>query len=269
MSTESGKGGALVEKRAAGGGKLMDVSRIVIGGRGEKSILLALRENKDGCYLKIFNGPAKFTVPHSGFSSLNAMIDVALGKLKNIRASSVPNNKVNHVKDRAKRLYSSSLILEGRKFYIDLLENQRGIYLKFVQAASRTWIGVPVSLLKQFRDSLGEMELKAAKRRPVPEDKGASRFKRIQPREVHLSNGQTVVMKTVQHELHVGGKRLLFEPRISHSGSYLRIMDCTPATKTVINIPFVGISQVQAIFNDIANAGDPFNQLKTALTKKN
>ena len=227
---------------------------------GNKTVLLMLRQNEMGCYLKMFSGPIRITVPHSGLERLREAFGSALHVLQ-APASAVPTAQVNNGR-QSQTLYSKVLVFEGRKFYFDVFESKReGVVFKLLQASPKKWIMGPATAVAEFYEGLLVIEQSAAEHYEVPDDTGVSCFQRKYPQQLQDENGETVVVNLLQHDLHIDGKRILIESRVSQYGSFLRFLDCTTRNRVSLTVPYTGISQLIASLKDIEDRGDPLDQL--------
>ena len=231
---------------------------------GTKRIFLALCENDRGRYLKISAGRCKLIVPKTGFANLRAAIDslhhmVTTGSQasgqKDSRAARRPHPKPLH----AERFRS-----KGRKYYLDLLENKRGHYVKFSQVTTRRVSMIfSASAVAYLREALVKLVDFAPK--PTLPLTTTGHTARTVERQIHLDNGTTVAMKAVQREVRVESKRLIFESGANRRGSYLRITDTSGTNKVSVTVPHSAISSIITLLREIEEAGDPLEDFNAAV----
>lgn len=255
---------------------------------GQKRIFLALCENDRGRYLKISDGRSKLIVPGPGFPELRNAIDslhdfVTDGSVDTARisvdrqtaasASSQVNTASGPGGVRSNRtppepLHAERFISEGRKFYLDLLENSRGLYIKFSQATTRRISMIfPASALRHLRDAMSQLEELAPPDPAVRNSSTTGHSTRTVERQTPLQSGGAVVMKAVQRELRVEGKRIVFESGANRRGSYLRITDSSGVTKMSVTVPHSAIPSIITLLKEVEEAGDPVEDFQTAVAE--
>ncbi len=252
---------------------------------GQKRIFLALCENDRGRYLKMSDGRSKLIVPGPGFPDLRAAIDslhefVSNGSVDSARlaadrqaSTSSPSNSGAAAGGRGGRippepLHAERFISEGRKFYLDLMENSRGLYIKFSQATTRRISMIfPAAALRHLRQAMSQLEQLAPPDPAVLNPTSTGHSTRTVERQTPLQNGGAVVMKAVQRELRVEGKRIVFESGANRRGSYLRITDSSGITKMSVTVPHSAIPSIITLLKEVEEAGDPVEDFQTAVAE--
>lgn len=238
---------------------------------GSKRIFLALCENDRGRFLKISDGRSKLIVPGPGIKNLHAAID-ALKQAHEQMPPLEPSgdaaaNGAGAVQNggQVDPLASERFISEGRKFYLDLLENNRGRYVKMSQATTRrismTFPATGLPLLWQAMERLHEL---APPDTNVTDPSSVQRITRTVDRQTSSQSGATVVVKAVQRELRIESKRIVFESGANRRGSYMRISETNGAMKMSVTIPHSAIPLVIDLLNEVQQAGDPADALRAA-----
>lgn len=268
---------------------------------GAKRVFLALCENERGRYLKLSDGRSKLIVPGSGIKDLRAAIDAlhhaaaaagattagtqsqsqqqaqpaqsqhsssavvssAAGAGTSISSSDGAVSAATHG-NQPEPIHSERFISEGRKFYLDLLENARGRYVKMSQATTRRismiFPAAGLPLLRQAMDRLHEL---APPDTNVTDPSSAQRITRTVDRQTSVQ-GSIVTVKAVQRELRVEGKRVIFESGANRRGSYLRITESNGAMKMSVTLPHSTLPQVIDLLREVQEAGDPADELRAA-----
>lgn len=237
--------------------------RVVVGA---KRIFLALCENDRGRYLKINDGRKKLTVADSGIADLRKCIDGLYDHYEGLPDSPASSPASAAASDgegappRAKSdlLHAERFIAGGRKFYLDLLENERGRFVKMSQATShRTSIIFPSSALTHLRDALAQIVEMAPEPSPVNVNDG--HVTRVLERQTTVPSGSTVSIKAVQRELRIEGKRVVFESGANRRGSYLRITEMANGSKMSVTLPHDALPQILKLLHEAEEAGDPLD----------
>lgn len=269
---------------------------------GQKRIFLALCENARGRYLKMSDRRSKLIVPGSGIPDLRAAIDALHAVVEerapdpvsssNDEAASAPGSASSapvlspapaaaptteqvptspESSVRAPRsmpqepLASERFISEGRKFYLDLLENDRGIYVKMSQATTRRIsMSFPATALQHLRNAMTQLEELAPPDPAVLNASLTGHHTRTVERQTPTANGSTVTIKAVQRELRVEGKRVVFESGANRRGSYLRITESNAVAKMYVTLPHSVIPQIMNLLKEVQEAGDPLDDLRAA-----
>lgn len=241
--------------------------RVVVGA---KRIFLALCENDRGRYLKISDGRSKLIVPGSGIPDLRGAIDsLHTYFVQNPEAPPMPPPE-EATGAKREPLSAERFISEGRKFYLDLLCNERGMYVKMSQATSRRVSMIfPADALSHLQDAMTQLHELA------PPDTHANSIPDLAPgqighttrtveRQTSSATGTGVVIKATQREIRTEGKRLVFESGANRRGSYLRISDNSGLSKLSVTVPHGAIPAIIALLNEVQENGDPIDDLRAA-----
>lgn len=233
--------------------------RVVVGG---KRVLLALCENDRGRYLKINDGRKKLTVSESGIPNLRECIDGLYAHYKTLPASATASPvELDDAAPRSTKsdlLHAERFIAGGRKYYLDLLQNERGVFVKMSQATShRTSILFPSNALEHLREALTQIVEMAPEPTPVKLTDG--HLTRVLDRQTTVPSGGTVAIKATQRELRIEGKRVVFESGANRRGSYLRITETAGGSKMSVTLPHEALPQVLKLLHEAEEAGDPLD----------
>lgn len=218
-------------------------------------------------------GRSKLTVPGPGIPDFRAAIDSLFEYTSSNPAEpreSAETAGTSSSSSGGRRipepLHSERFISEGKKFYLDLLSNDRGQYVKVSQATTRRISMIlPVAALRHLREAMAQIERLAPPDPAVLNPGPLGHTTRSVDRQVSLQDETTVVTKAVQRELRVEGKRIVFESGANRRGSYLRISDNTSTTKSHVIVPHSCVSAVIKLLEEVRDSEDPLNVLRAVL----
>lgn len=241
--------------------------RVVVGGR---HIFLALCENYRGRYLKISDRRSKLIVPGPGIPELRSAIDSLHAVIVDRPADALPPPLVANGSNSDSRriqepIASERFISEGRKFYLDLLANERGTYVKMSQTTQRrVTMTFPASTIEHLRDAMTQLDELAPPDPAVLNPNPTGHTTRTIERHITTANGSTVTVKAVQRELRAENKRVVFESGANRRGSYLRITESSGANKMLVTLPHSLIPHIMNLLKEVHEAGDPVDGLRAA-----
>jgi len=246
--------------------------RVVVG---TKRIFLGLCENDRGRYLKISDGRSKLIIPGSGIPDLRAAIDSLHAFFVQNPDAQPPLSSTEEnggVGERTKRepLSAERFISEGRKFYLDLLCNERGMYVKMSQATSRRVSMIfPAQALSHLQDAMTQLHDLAPPDHTdtVSPEIGPGQIghhTRTVDRQATTAGNISVSVKATQRIIRTEGKRLVFESGANRRGSYLRISDNSGFSKLSVTIPHGAIPAMIHLLTEAQEAGDPIDELRAA-----
>lgn len=241
-----------------------------------RRIIVALCENDRGRYIKLTDGRARLFVPSSGFahlcealSSLNAHFDPSD---MSANSTSYPSPADPQVYEpsiqgplKSQLIHSQRFSCEGRKYYLDILENARGRYLKISQASHRrvTLILNP-AFVPQLRKAISIVIDKSPPDTSVPlYPSTVQRVTRTLERVATLNDGPSVTVNVVQREIRVLGKRIIFESSINRRGSYLKIMENSGPNRATVVLPHSTVPEVIQLLEEAVANGDPADGITT------
>lgn len=235
-----------------------------------RRIIVALCENDRGRYIKLTDGRSRIFVPSSGIVQLREALSL-LGSNLNSFDTSLENSEAvpsphalpqpSHQEFilKTELIDSQRFLCEGRKFYLDVLKNSRGRFLKISQASNRRiTLVVSLTFIPQLRRAIDMVIEKAPPDNSIPSDPSTvQRATRTLERAVSLNDGSSVTVNVVQREIRVFGKRIVFESAANRRGSYLKIMENIGSNSTVIMLPHSAVQDVIHALEEAVADGDP------------
>lgn len=225
---------------------------------GAKTSYIALCENDRGRFIKLSDGRSKLIVPASALPQLRAAVQaledasskepVEDDSAEATEAADAPAPGVAGAPGaQATLLHGERFVSEGsKKFYLDLLRNNRGRFVKISMATTRrVSMILPEDALPLLREALDQL-VELAPPETVVSDAAASSPHRITTRDGHA----------IQREIRVEGKRVVVESGKNRRGSYIRIIENGPM-RMVVTLPHAALPQVIELLQEALREGDP------------
>lgn len=243
-----------------------------------KRVFAALCENERGRFIKLSDGRAKLHVPGEGISLMrDALVglETALESHPPARADEThspldppdvdaPPASAERPDDTKSELVETrKFVSEGRKFYLDVLENVRGRYVKITQSSIRriTMI-MPINALSLLREGIDMLLEKAPPDTTFTDPSSIHRVTRTMERVMPMKDGASVTLAVVRREIRLPGKRLVFESGTNRRGSYLRITESNASQRMTVTLPHSTVPEVIKLLEEVVAAGDPAEALK-------
>lgn len=238
-----------------------------------KRIFAALCENDRGRFIKISDRRAKLHVPERGISQLrDALVGLETALESHPRATSDDPEHPLDPADVDEPVASSSrpdetkpdlietrrFASEGRKFYLDVLENPRGRYVKITQSSvRRITMAMPITALSLLREGIDMLLEKAPPDTAVADPSSVHRVTRTMERVLPMKDGASITLNVVRREIHLQGKRIIFESGTNRRGSYLKIMENSAPQRMIVTLPHSTVPEVIKLLEEVVAAGDP------------
>lgn len=239
---------------------------------GPKRLIVAMCENDRGRFIKLAEGRARIIVPADGIpqmrqalNSLEANVDLP-SPLHDTDHSSGPASVTTSGEDTKSDLIASQRFLsEGRKFYLDILENARGRYLKISQSSiRRITIIAPLGFITLLKRAITMLVDKVPPDTSLSDPTSVQRTARTIERTIPLSDGETVSINVVQREIRVMGKRVIFESGANRRGSYIKISESSGAQRMSVMLPHSTVPEIIQLLQEVVDEGDPADAISAA-----
>jgi hypothetical protein len=251
---------------------------------GPKVLFLALRENDRGRFLKLSNNAgahtarAKIIIAESGIAELREAFatvarkdreldDEAAGggvddddKNNNVpssprtAAAAAPGGAGTAKSTPAVPLVSERLFVRGRRFFLDVLANERGRYCKLSAIepyGRRASVVFPASGLDAVVEAIDEIVAQA----PPLAAGGRTVTREARANGADDAEATTTTPQTRRHEIHVDGKWVRIESGSNRRGSFVRVLDNN--SNGAVILPFSALSDLISALQQIHEAGDP------------
>jgi PurA ssDNA and RNA-binding protein len=153
-------------------------------------------------------------------------------------------------------LVSERLYVRGRRFFLDVLANDRGRYCKLSAVephGRRASVIFPASGLDAVVEAIDEIVAQAP---PLSAAAGRRLTGEASANGAHNDPGAvtTGTRQMTKHEIHVDGKRVVVESGSNRRGSFVRVQD---NYNGAVTLPFSALSELIGALQQIQEAGDP------------
>lgn len=242
---------------------------------GSRRLFAALCENDRGRFVKLTDGRSKIIVPGDGILQMRKALinlEISVQSAPESKEDSRPSNgQPGPVTDDPKPelIGAQRFLSEGRKFYFDVLENNRGRYVKISQSSTRRiTIIMPVTGLTLLREGLDMLLEKAPPDTTTVDPSSVLRMSRTVERVTSMKNGVSVMVNIVQREIRVLGKRIVFESGANRRGSYIKMSENSGSQRMSIMLPHSAVPEMIALLQEVVQAGDPADALSEPVNEQ-
>ncbi|CAN8070020.1 unnamed protein product [Agarophyton chilense] len=250
--------------------ELMSV-RITVGTR---RVTMALCENDRGRFLRLIDNRSRIMVPAAAIMQMRDALVALEHALETApppkqptppptQPASPPANAVEQVKSEL--ISSQRIASDGRKIFLDVMENAKGRYLKICKVSIRRInMIIPIQGLPFLREGLDMLLEKTPPDTSVTDPSSVQRLTRTVERVTPLNDGATVTINIVQREIRTMGKRVIFESGANRRGSYIKISENNFPQRTSIILPHAAVPQIIQLLEEVMQSGDPADALESA-----
>lgn len=228
---------------------------------------VSMCENERGRYLRIVDFLARITVPGSGIHymlpALKSLEEAtesmpAPAQIGEASTGSTSQSGPNEV-SKLVLVDSRRFVSEGRKFYLDIIEDNQELYLKIAQASSRRiTIIVPIAMLSLLVQAVKILVDKISPEPSINDASSIKRFTRIIERTIPKDDGFADIT-VIQRELCILGKRVVFESGANRRGGYIKIMETSSTQHTTVVLPHAAVPEMVRLLQEVIISGDPAN----------
>ncbi|KAI0564555.1 Purine-rich element binding protein [Gracilaria domingensis] len=243
--------------------ELMSV-RITVGTR---RVTMALCENDRGRFLRLIDNRSRIMVPAAGIMQMREALVALETALESAPPPKQPSQQPQNAEETIKsELISSQRISsEGRKIFLDVMENAKGRYLKICKVSVRRInMIIPIQGLPFLREALDMLLEKTPPDTSVTDPSSVQRLTRTVERVTALNDGASVTLNIVQREIRTMGKRVIFESGANRRGSYIKISENNFPQRTSIILPHSAVPQIVELLQEVMQSGDPAEALESA-----
>lgn len=229
---------------------------------GSKRLFVALCENDRGRFLKLSDGRGRILVPADGIPQMRDALVQLENSLQNAPPPAAVDLSVSPDDVKSEVVDAKRFLSEGRKFYLDVLDNSRGRYLKISQSSTRrvTMI-LPLNGLTLLREAVDMLLEEAPPDTTVADPSSVQRMTRTIERLTPMQDGASVTVNVVQREIRVLGKRVVFESGANRRGSYIKIMETNGAQRMAVMLPHSAVPEMIQLLQEVVADGDPAESL--------
>lgn len=176
-----------------------------------------------------------------------------------------PQLPANSEDSKSELISSQKIASEGRRIFLDVLENAKGRYLKICKlSVRRINMIIPIEGLPFLREALDLLIDKTPPDTSFTDPNNVQLLTKTIDRVTPLDDGASVTISVVQRVVRTMGKRVVFESGANRRGSYIKISENNYPQRTSIILPHSAVPQIIQLLQEVVQDGDPADALPSA-----